>query len=90
MTPKDTYTQDDLDQNDYPDEGDSLENGNFGAIEIEKLLTQVEVDTSTEDPDASTLALEKDESDEKTERVTSNEILVASTMMAALGDDPVR
>ncbi len=90
MTPKDTYAQDDLDQNDYPNEDDSLENGNFGAEEIKQLLTQVDVDSSTEDPDASTLALEKDESDEKTERVTSNEILVASTMMAALGDDPVR
>jgi RNA polymerase primary sigma factor len=90
LTPKDSHEQDDLDQNDYPDEEDPLENQGFGADEIDKLLNQVEDDPLTEDPDASILARETDETDEKTTQVTTDEILVASTMMAALGDDPVR
>jgi len=68
-----------------------LDNGDFSAEDIERLLTQIEDDSSPGEPDATVLALEVEEEEEGEDlSVTSDEILVAQRVMAEMGDDPVR
>ena len=90
MTKTDASAQNNLNQDDFRGEKDSLKKGNFGAEEIEKVLTQIDGNVLPEDTETITGVFDTVESEENTEGVTTNEILVAQKMMAALADDPVR
>ncbi len=86
----DTSTQNNLDTQDIQDDGIPFDKSDLSADEIVQLLAQLEEGTPTEEPYPDLLAVDSEEEEEDTSRVTSEEILVAQRMLAELGDDPVR
>jgi RNA polymerase primary sigma factor len=69
---------------------EGIDNGDFPADEIEKLLSTIDVLPSQAEPDESDLSLEEVGAEDIDSDVTNEDILVAQKVMAELGDDPVR
>jgi RNA polymerase primary sigma factor len=86
----DSSVPNNLDSHDIQDNGLPLDERDLNADEIEQLLSQLEDETPTVEPDPSFLAVDVDEDEEDAKSVTSEEILVAQKMLVELGDDPVR
>ena len=69
---------------------EGIDNGDFPADEIKKLLSTIDVLPSQAEPDESDLSLEEVGAEDIDSDVTNEDILVAQKVMAELGDDPVR
>jgi len=89
LTQTDASGQDEPNFRELQDEQNHLDDGEFGEVELEKLLTDIDDEAPPGEPDPSLLELEGEEEDD-VESVTGEEILVAQKMLAELGDDPVR
>jgi RNA polymerase primary sigma factor len=90
LTRKESSEQDEKSSLKDPNGKNSLENGDFGAEEIDQLLTQIDAELSPGEPDADSLAMDSDVEEKTGDDVTDEEIRVAQRVLAELGDDPVR
>ena len=82
------YESTNLDE--HQGEGDAANHKSFGVKGFDKRLTQVDGNSEFQNSALSGEQFDSAEVEEDTEAVTTDEILIAQKMMAALGDDPVR
>jgi len=90
LAQKESDVQNEMSLPETHDDEIALAKGNFGAEEIKNLLTVIDVEIDSEEPDVSVLSTESAEAEKGTNEVTNEEILVAKKVLTELGNDPVR